>query len=135
MVLHEACVGCVSLGCWFSYDYFLYWNASLSDLLYWSSFKISTWFYKQWFVTVIAVVALVIELDIVEIDEMSDLFVDSYICSIFISFRTKIRCLRSVAYDVRRENLSELDCKSYEPLFSCSSLHSGVVFPININPI
>ena len=86
-------------------------------------------------ICIIGVVALIVKLDIIEIDKMSDLLVDVDICSIFVPFCAKIRSLRSMSDYMIGNNLSEFLCERYQPLLACSVLHGVIIFPVNIDSI
>jgi hypothetical protein len=63
------------------------------------------------------------------------LFIDSDVSTIFVEFFLEIRTLRSVGNCVIRKQLPQFFLECNEPVFSCACLHSGVVFPVDIDSI
>ena len=82
--------------------------------------------------------ALVVPLDLVEVDEVADLLVDLHVCAVrVLGSSGKVRCLRCVADDVlgRWELLAEDLCKRDEEVLAAagSTLEGPAVLVVDVN--
>jgi hypothetical protein len=78
---------------------------------------------------------LIVELNVVEIDKITNLGMNSGIGTIWIALLTKIRSLWSMSDDVPRQHASQLFGKRYKPSLAFAIIHSSVVLIINIGSI
>ena len=132
---HVARIGGIMRNYRLAYDQLLHINFSLCNLHQSCSVEWTTCLFHKLLVRVILGVALVVELDDVEVDEVTHCFVDRNVCPIFVEFLLEVRTLRAVSHNMVGNHLSQSFSKSNDPLFSSSCLHCGVVLPINISPI
>lgn len=86
-------------------------------------------------VCIVLCISLVVELQHVEVDDISNCLVNSYVSTIRIVLALEIGGLRTMGDDVIRNNFPQSNCEVDQPLLSFSSFHSIVVFPINVSSI
>ena len=132
---HVARIGGIMREYRFAYDQLLHIDISLCYFHQSCSVEWTTCLFHKLLVRVILGVALVVELDDVEVDEVTHCFVDRNVCPIFVEFLLEVRTLRAVSHNMVGNHLSQSFSKSNDPLLSSSCLHCGVVLPINISPI
>jgi len=87
---------------------------------------------EQFVVSVVLGINLVVKLNVVEVDEVTDCAVNSDIAVIDIVLIFEVGCLGAVGDDVSRDYLAKSLGKSYEPLLAFTFAHGIIIFPVNI---
>lgn len=118
-----------------SNHYFLKGNSSITNLLHRSSLEISTWTHEKLLIGIVCVISLVIKLDIVKVNQITDLLIYVNVCAIFVSLRAEIWSLRGVSDDVIGYYGSEPLCKDNKPLLPRTLFHCCIILPINVYAI
>ncbi len=90
---------------------------------------------KKLIVSVVLWVSLIVELNEIEIDQITDLFVNSYISSIWIVGVFEIGSLRAVSHYFIRNELSKCLCEFNDPFLTSTFFHRSIVLPVNISTI
>jgi hypothetical protein len=78
---------------------------------------------------------LIVELNIVEVDKITNLGMNSSIGTIWIALFAKIGSLWSMGNDVAGQHASQLFGKRYKPSLANTTIHSSTVLIINISSI
>ena len=128
---YPTCVGSVTRLNWLSYHYLSGRNSSCDDFLNSCSVELrSSCMYKQFLIRVIFGVNLVVELNHIEVYQVSHLIVDGLISSMSIVLIFEVRSLGCMSDDVIWEFFSEDFCESNKPSLSSSTFHGFVILPI-----
>lgn len=80
-------------------------------------------------------VALVVELDVVEVDCLAYLGVHGYVCAVLVMLFFEVWGLWRMGYYMAGQKLTETGLELDKPLFSLACLHCCIVLPIYINSI
>ena len=92
-------------------------------------------FFNQLLIGVIFGIPLVVELDDVEVYQVSHCLVYSDVSSIFVVLLFEVGALRTVGDNMVRDGPPEGFSEGDQPLLPGSRLHGRVVLPVNISPI
>ena len=89
----------------------------------------------QFGVSVVLCVALVVKLNHVEIDQVSDSFVDSHVPSVGIVLALEVGSLGTVRDNVVGNGLPQSYREVDQPLLTLACLHGIVVLPVDVSSI
>lgn len=128
-------VGCIAFDDRFPHNYFAEGDAPGSYFLDRCAIEVAGGLDEKLVVGVVLGVALVVELDHVEVDEVAYLAVYGDVGSVFVVFFLEVRGLGSVDHDVVGDDLPQGSGEGYHPALPCPCFHGCVIFPIDVNPV